>query len=243
MRTKAPYILGCVIVALLAAFLPSYADAQRHRGGSARLSTAVPRAPYSRPNYPRHYYPRYNNYPRYHYPRYYYPRYYYPRYYHPGYYPGYYYPGFSFGVGIGYGVGLGFGVGYGYGYPAYPTYPSYPAGYYAPYGYGQQYSYERPNDPRIQVTPPEYPARESAPSGEYGTLSIRVQPADAEIFVDGEQWHFPESGQRLVLEIPEGPHRIEIRKEALEPYATTVYIRAGRAMTLNVSLPRGSAGR
>jgi hypothetical protein len=239
-----------MIVALLAAFLPSYAEAQRHRGGSARLSTAVPRAHYPRANYPRHYYPRYNNYPRFHYPRYYYPgyyypRYYYPRYYYPGYYPGYYYPGFSFGVGIGgigYGVGLGFGVGYGYGYgygyPAYPPYPQYPAGYYAPYGYGQ-YPYDRSSDPRIQVAPPDDSARDSAPSGEYGTLSIRVQPADAEIFVDGEQWLFPESGQRLVLEIPAGPHRVEIRREGLEPYATTIYVRPGGPMTLNVSLTRG----
>jgi hypothetical protein len=74
-------------------------------------------------------------------------------------------------------------------------------------------------------------------------LLIRVQPADAEIFVDGEQWHFPESGQRLVLEIPEGPHRVEIRRGGLEPYATTISIRPGQATTLNVSLTRGSAGR
>ncbi|HEX2445314.1 MAG TPA: PEGA domain-containing protein [Vicinamibacterales bacterium] len=229
MRTKTPLILGCVIVAGLAAFLPSRAEAQRHRGGSARLSTAVPRAHYPRPHYPRHYYPRYHHYPRYYYPRYYYPGYYYPRYYSPGYYPGYYYPGLSFGVGIGFGVGLGFGVGYGSGYPAYP------GSYYAPYGYGQ-YGYDRSGDPRIQVTTPAYPSRDSAPSSQYGTLSIRVQPADAEIFVDGEQWRFPESGRRLDLEISEGPHRVEIRREGLEPYATTMYIRAGQVTTLNVSL-------
>ena len=229
MRTKTPLILGCVIVAWLAAFLPSGAEAQRHRGGSARLSTAVPRAHYPRPHYPRHYYPRYHHYPRYYYPRYYYPGYYYPRYYSPGYYPGYYYPGLSFGVGIGFGVGLGFGVGYGSGYPAYP------GSYYAPYGYGQ-YGYDRSGDPRIQVTTPAYPSRDSAPSSQYGTLSIRVQPADAEIFVDGEQWRFPESGRRLDLEISEGPHRVEIRREGLEPYATTMYIRAGQVTTLNVSL-------
>jgi hypothetical protein len=236
MRIKARLVLSCVLVTGLAAFLPSYAEAQRHRGGSARLSTAVPRAYHPRPHYPRHYYPGYRYYPRYYYPRSYYPGYYYPRYYYPGYYPGYYNPGFSFGVGIGFGVGLGFGFGYGYGYPAYP------GSYYAPYGYGQ-YSYDRSSDPRIQVTPPAYPVRDSEPSGQYGTLLIRVQPADAEIFVDGEQWHFPESGQRLVLEIPEGPHRVEIRRGGLEPYATTISIRPGQATTLNVSLTRGSAGR
>ena len=122
MRIKTPLVLGCLLVAWLAAFLPSSAEAQRHRGGSARLSTAVPRAHSPRPHYPRSYYPRSQHYPRYYYPRYYHPGYYYPRYYHPGYYPGYYYPGFSVGVGIGFGVGLGFGAGYGYGY-GYPAYP------------------------------------------------------------------------------------------------------------------------
>jgi PEGA domain len=236
MRTKTPLVLGCVTVAWLAAVLPSPVEAQRHRGGSGRLSTAVPRAAHPRPHYPRSYYPRYHHYsryyyPRFHYPGYYYPRYYYPRYYHPGYYPGYYYPGFSFGVGIGFGVG--FGVGYGYGYPAYP------GSYYAPYAYGQ-YTYDRPIEPRIQVTPPVYQSGDSAPSGQFGTLSIRAQPADAEIFVDGEQWHFPESDRRLVLEISEGPHRVEIRRAGLEPYATTIYIRPGQTTTLNVSLTRGS---
>jgi PEGA domain len=230
MRTKTPLVLGCVVVAWLAAFLPSRAEAQRHRGGSARLSTAVPRAAHPRPHYPRSYYPRYHHYSRFYYPRYYYPGYYYPRYYYPGYYPGYYYPGFSFGIGIGFGFGAG--VGYGYGHPAYPA-----GHYYPPYGYGQ-YGYDRPNDPRIQVTPPSSAARDSAPSSEYGTLAIRVQPADAEIFVDGEQWHFPEPSRSLVLELPEGPHRVEIRREGLQPYATTIYIRAGQAATLNVSLTR-----
>ncbi|MGH9314437.1 MAG: PEGA domain-containing protein [Vicinamibacterales bacterium] len=84
-----------------------------------------------------------------------------------------------------------------------------------------------------------YPARDYTPASRFGTLSIRVQPADAEVFVDGERWRFPDSSDRLVLELSEGAHRIEIRKDGHEPYTSTVRVRAGEAATLNVSLIKG----
>jgi hypothetical protein len=74
----------------------------------------------------------------------------------------------------------------------------------------------------------------------FGTLSIRVQPVDAEIFIDGERWEFSGSRERLVIELSEGPHRLEIRREGLEPYETTVNIRPGEAASINVSLTKGS---
>lgn len=325
MRIRTPFILGCLIVACLAAVAPSTAEAQRYRGGSPRVSTAVPRGYSQRPPYPG---------PRYYYPgsRYYYPRsYYYPRYYYPGFYPGFYgfypgyYPGFSFSVGFGFGYGYGYGHGYPYyGYGGYPW-----GGYYGGYPYAPYY-YDNSSSLRLQVTPrdaevyvdgrlagrvdsfdgtfqrlhvepggreitiyheqyrpmteklyvspregykiqrameplgpgeaapprpvpppasprereermsPRYPARDDEPSSRFGTLSIRVQPADAEVFVDGERWHFSDARERLVLELSEGSHRVEIRKEGLEPYTTSIHIRAGEAATLNVSLTKGS---
>ena len=38
--------------------------------------------------------------------------------------------------------------------------------------------------------------------------------------------------------LAEGPHRIEVRKDGHRPYTTTVEIRRGETVTLNVSLPR-----
>jgi PEGA domain len=327
-RIRASFILGCLIVAWLAALSPSTAEAQRTGGGRA-VATARSSGVY----YPRAYYPRY-------YPRYYYPRYYYPRYYYPGFYPGYY-PGFypGFGIGFGYpGYGVGFSVGFAYGYPGYGYgYPGYGYGYGYPWGYYGGYPYapyyfDNSSEVRIQVTPrdaevyidgrfaghvddydgtfqrlrvepgaheivlfheryrthtekrylsprsgykiqhamiplgpgdasparpapdpattqPErrpdrepgygYGERQYPQSSRFGTLSIRVQPAGAEVFVDGERWNFPESSDRLILELSEGPHRIEIRKEGHEPYVSTVRIRAGEAATLNVSLIKG----
>jgi PEGA domain len=87
---------------------------------------------------------------------------------------------------------------------------------------------------------PGYPDRDYAQQSRFGTLSIRVQPADAEIFVDGERWEFSGARDRLVIELSEGPHRLEVRKEGLEPYETTVHIRPGEAATINVSLTKGS---
>jgi hypothetical protein len=89
-----------------------------------------------------------------------------------------------------------------------------------------------------QAPPPEqYQAR-------YGTLTIAVQPIDAEIYIDGERWTeraTPAPGsavQRLTLRLTEGRHRVEIRKEGFATYTESVTIGRDRTLTLNVSLAR-----
>ena len=74
--------------------------------------------------------------------------------------------------------------------------------------------------------------------GEFGTLAIRVQPRDAEILIDGEAWEGPEGGDRLVLELPAGEHRIEVRKDGFASYSSSVRVRPGETTNLNVSLAR-----
>lgn len=79
------------------------------------------------------------------------------------------------------------------------------------------------------------------PGGEtagFGTLNLRVQPADAIVQIDGERWDSPEGGSRLVVQLAAGAHRIEVRKDGFRPYSTTVQIRPGEPQTINVSLPR-----
>ena len=70
-----------------------------------------------------------------------------------------------------------------------------------------------------------------------GTLSIRVQPADAEVLIDGERWRGPEAQERLLVSVAEGSHRVEIQKPGYLTYSTEVQVRGGEATTLNVSLP------
>jgi hypothetical protein len=89
----------------------------------------------------------------------------------------------------------------------------------------------RPSRPR----PPEDRAHE--PSA-FGTLSIRVQPADATVIVDGERWEGPAERKRLAIEVSGGTHPVEIRKDGYEPFSTRVRVRPGETTTLNVSLPR-----
>jgi hypothetical protein len=73
----------------------------------------------------------------------------------------------------------------------------------------------------------------------FGTLSIRVQPPDAEILVDGERWDRPAGESRLLVELSEGTHRLEIRKPGFKAYSSTVQVRRGETVPLNVSLPPG----
>jgi hypothetical protein len=79
------------------------------------------------------------------------------------------------------------------------------------------------------------PPSRTAESQTYGAVAIRVQPADAEVIVDGERWESPEAGD-LTLQLAEGSYPVEIRKEGYRPYSATVSIRRGETTSLNVSL-------
>jgi PEGA domain len=100
-----------------------------------------------------------------------------------------------------------------------------------------------PSDSRFPFEPreaPEAPPVREAPA-RFGTLSIRIQPADAEILVDGEPWSAPSGQDRISIQLAEGRHRVEIRKQGFTAYREDVLIRAERTLTLNVSLLRGDA--
>jgi hypothetical protein len=73
----------------------------------------------------------------------------------------------------------------------------------------------------------------------FGTLALRVQPADAEVLIDGERWDSPDGGSRLLVELSEGSHRVEVRKPGFRTYSTTITIRRGQTEPLNVSLGQG----
>ena len=101
-------------------------------------------------------------------------------------------------------------------------------------------------NPEPQALPPavpaaERPAAESYPpqgDSRYGQVAIRVQPIDAEVFIDGEPWRTQAGVERLVVQLPAGTHRVEIRKEGYDPFVTAVEIRRGETAVLNVSLSR-----
>ena len=85
-------------------------------------------------------------------------------------------------------------------------------------------------------SPPSAPSRPRERSG-FGTLTIRVQPTDATVLIDGERWEAPESGTRLAVQVSEGTHWVEVGKKGFETYSTRVRVHDGEVTRLNVSLP------
>ena len=92
-----------------------------------------------------------------------------------------------------------------------------------------------PHDPQAERSYPR------DPEGEFGTLSLRIQPRDAVVLVDGEEWDRPAGEDRFTIDLPEGPHRLEVRKDGFRTYMRTVDVRRGQITTLNVSLTSGGA--
>jgi hypothetical protein len=70
----------------------------------------------------------------------------------------------------------------------------------------------------------------------FGALSIRVQPEGASVLVDGQRWDGPQGQNRLIVEVAEGTHRVEIQRDGFEPYSAAITVRRGETTPLNVSL-------
>lgn len=83
------------------------------------------------------------------------------------------------------------------------------------------------------ITPPTEPREEAAG---FGTLSLQVQPADAQVIVDGDSWERTGGVARLLLELTTGTHRVEIRRPGHVPFESSITIDAGDTTALNVSL-------
>jgi PEGA domain len=105
-----------------------------------------------------------------------------------------------------------------------------------------------PNEPRPPIPlPPQHvpppgtpwgpPPPSSTPdTSRSGALSIRVQPANAEIHVDGEVWRSTETVEHLVVQLSEGTHHVEVLKDGYQKFSADIHIRRGETTPLNVSL-------
>lgn len=119
-----------------------------------------------------------------------------------------------------------------------------------PYGrpqYGPPGPYRQPPPPGPgpgRAMPPPPPERGAAGSeGDFGTLSIRVQPADAVVVIDGQRWDSPEGGARLLVQLAGGRHQLEVSKDGYRPYSSTIDVRPGETQNINVSLPPGGGAQ
>ena len=84
---------------------------------------------------------------------------------------------------------------------------------------------------------PTAPDSSRAPEGaRVGTLALRVQPGDATVLVDGEPWKGPQTQDRLVIQLAEGPHRVRVERSGFQTFVVDVDMRAGETTSFNVSL-------
>jgi hypothetical protein len=89
-----------------------------------------------------------------------------------------------------------------------------------------------PNTRRLPQPPDQAPA-----SGERarGTLELTLDPADAEVLVDGQPWQRSGSNH-VTMDLAEGRHNLQVRKSGFVGYLTDVDIRPAETTTLDVNL-------
>jgi len=66
-----------------------------------------------------------------------------------------------------------------------------------------------------------------------------VQPSGAPVLVDGERWDGPAGpDERLIIQVPEGRHRVEVERDGYERFVTEIDVRSTETTPLNISLTR-----
>jgi PEGA domain len=100
-----------------------------------------------------------------------------------------------------------------------------------------------PRTPRRGVPPLPLPSPSSAGTSApgaaaagFGTLALRVQPADAEVLIDGERWTSSQPGERLLVQVPEGRHHVEVQRAGFRTFSSEIAVPRGETTPLNVSL-------
>jgi hypothetical protein len=84
--------------------------------------------------------------------------------------------------------------------------------------------------------PPPDPNARPADASQPGTLTLQVQPPDADVYIDGQRWRGQARQDGLSIDLPEGRHTIELQKAGYRTYITDVDIRHGEATPLTVAM-------
>jgi len=106
---------------------------------------------------------------------------------------------------------------------------------------GQPGSQGPPGPPARPMPPRPMPPSQSATpapasTSNFGTLVIRVQPGGSAIFIDSDHWDGPVGDERLLIQVADGPHHVEVFKDGYKRFTTEIQIRRGETIPLNVSL-------
>ena len=93
--------------------------------------------------------------------------------------------------------------------------------------------------PRNLPPPNAPPAGNGGSAGDQtatGRLTIQVQPADANVLIDGQPWPASPGQDTVMLDLSEGRHVVQVRKAGYVGYLTEVEVRRGETSTVNVNL-------
>lgn len=71
---------------------------------------------------------------------------------------------------------------------------------------------------------------------DYGVLSVRPEPADARVWIEGEPWYVPEDTDRFTLHLPPGTYELKLEKDGFQSFVTDVEIFPGETTAMNVRL-------
>jgi hypothetical protein len=97
----------------------------------------------------------------------------------------------------------------------------------------------QPGDRRDQPPPSAGPRALPPEEPRFASLSIRIRPAGGEIVIDGERWEGPSStDERLIVQVPEGHHVIEVQRDGYERFTTEIDVRRGETTPVTISLQR-----
>ena len=66
------------------------------------------------------------------------------------------------------------------------------------------------------------------PVPDFGSVTVAVRPATADVFIDGERWVSPDPSRPLVVQLAPGRHSIDVRAPGYRPFSTVVEIRQRR---------------
>lgn len=93
-----------------------------------------------------------------------------------------------------------------------------------------------PPQPPTPSTPAEPDGRTQSTSA---TLSISVRPGGATVIVDGERWDGPaDNNERLIVQVAEGHHTVEVQRDGYAPFVTELDVRGGQTVPVVVSMRR-----
>lgn len=82
-------------------------------------------------------------------------------------------------------------------------------------------------------------SQQAAEASRFGTLTLRVEPPDAEVTIDGTPWRgAADADGVLAIQLPAGTHRVEIGREGYVSYVADVNVRSNTATPLNVMLQK-----